>query len=107
MACGACQAKAARLKARAQANQQKADSPPQALMRCPGCNALHTEEEYQKCPFRIQHDKQSAREARIKTLQPQVVEVKQQFAPDRRGVGPSRPANSDKTDVKNPNQKKW
>lgn len=104
MACGACQAKAKRLMARAQANQPKAASPPQALMRCQGCNALHTEKEYQECPFRIQYDKQLAREARIKSLQPQEVKAEPQFVHDRRGVGPSRPANSD---VKGPNQKKW
>ncbi len=106
MACGGCQAKAKRLIANFKANQT-ADSPPQALIRCAGCNSLHTEKEHQDCPFRIQHDKQLAREARIKNLQPKVVKVEQHYIHSRRGVIPVRPNNPQIVDPTKPNQKKW
>lgn len=65
MACGGC------AKRRAKAARQKVvdttpAQPPEPQIHCPACGISHTQSEYNRCPFRLQLERQQAREARLK-----------------------------------------
>lgn len=103
MACGGCRKKALAL---IESLKPLPPPEPEPLIRCPACNALHTEREFQECPFRLQQEKQKAREARIKALQPTNV-VAQEPLNTRRGGVPANTTVVTQRDRDTRSQKKW
>lgn len=82
MACGGCRNKAQALVEKLTPKQPE----PRALIRCPGCNAMHTDEEYATCPWRIQKEKNQKREQAIKAMQPEQTNAYYDSLIDRRGI---------------------
>lgn len=84
MGCGGC----ARRRERALRRKVvKAEvKPAEPKIRCPACGVSHTQAEYAKCPFRLQLERQKAREARLKAKLAEKEPIQQaESIPNRRG----------------------
>lgn len=65
MGCGGC-AKRRERALRRKVVQAEPQPPAEPKLMCPACGIEHTQSEYARCPFRLQLEKQKAREARLK-----------------------------------------
>lgn len=65
MGCGGC-AKRRERALRRKIVEAEPRPPAEPKLMCPACGVSHTQEEYAKCPFRLQLERQKAREARLK-----------------------------------------
>lgn len=106
MACGGCAKRRERALRRkvVQAEPQVASEP---KIMCPACGIEHTAIEYARCPFRLQLEKQRAREARLKAKLKQEVPAQEVAAiNNRRGRQIYKQFTTPQVNVI-PTRKKW
>lgn len=91
MGCGGCARRRERM---SKQFRQIPTAPPQPKLFCPACQKLETESEYNKCPFRLQLERQKARRAQLEkrieesSVQNQIInrrgrQIHQQFSSTR------------------------
>lgn len=65
MGCGGCAKRRELALQRSRASHVQPPPLREPRIRCPACGVLHTETEYKNCPFRLQLERQKAREAKL------------------------------------------
>lgn len=85
MACGGCARRREQAKHQRRVEAQVVQ-PVEPQLHCPACNVKHSASEYARCPFRLQLERQRAREARLKAKLAEKQSTQEVSAiPDRRG----------------------
>jgi adenine-specific DNA methylase len=74
MACGGCAKKRQLALRQSTGSVEPAQPPRETKIQCPACGAMHSQVEYIQCSFRLQQERQRAREMRLKAklLKPEV-----------------------------------